>query len=300
MNEQTPLAPMLAVAADPSKLRFPMLVSAKLDGIRATVWNRQAYSRKLKLIPNRFIQSQFRKASLPAPFDGELIVGAPEGNDVFGRTTSGVMSHDGEPDFTFWVFDWVPDIVIPFGTRFDMLEKRTTSVQAFNPWVKILHHELVTNLAELSAAEDKAVAQGFEGLMGRSLDGPYKHGRSTTKEGYLLKFKRFAHDEALVIGYIEEMQNTNTASVDELGNTKRSSAKAGMVGKGTLGALQCRRPDGVEFEVGGGFTAEDRRLLWAQRDTLAGRLCRYKHFPVGVKDKPRFPVFAGFRDPRDM
>jgi DNA ligase-1 len=34
--------------------------------------------------------------------------------------------------------------------------------------------------------------------------------------------------------------------------------------------------------------------------TLAGKIAKYKHFEVGVKEAPRFPVFLGFRNPLDM
>jgi DNA ligase-1 len=50
---------------------------------------------------------------------------------------------------------------------------------------------------------------------------------------------------------------------------------------------------GVEFHVGTGFTAADRALMWAKPPI--GETVKYKFFPVGVKDKPRHPVFLGFR-----
>jgi hypothetical protein len=31
-----------------------------------------------------------------------------------------------------------------------------------------------------------------------------------------------------------------------------------------------------------------------------GKVVKYKSQPTGVKDKPRFPVFLGFRDVVDM
>jgi DNA ligase-1 len=57
---------------------------------------------------------------------------------------------------------------------------------------------------------------------------------------------------------------------------------------------------GVEFDIGTGFTESQRQLLWAQGDNLMGKIVKYKSQPTGVKDKPRFPVFLGFRDKVDM
>lgn len=160
------------------------------------------------------------------------------------------------------------------------------------------------------------IGHGYEGAILRKPGSPYKHGRSTVKEGYLLKLKRFVDGEARVIGVTELMHNGNEATVNELGRTARSHSKAGMVPTGTMGTLIVRDvKTGVEFEIGTGFTAEERASFWPSvirvigktndnRDIfdagpLTGRLAKYKHFLVGTKDKPRHPVFIGWRDRRD-
>jgi DNA ligase-1 len=55
----------------------------------------------------------------------------------------------------------------------------------------------------------------------------------------------------------------------------------------------------VEFNIGTGFTANDRIdwWHWATTQTPASPkpIIKYKFFPVGVKDKPRHPVFLGVR-----
>ena len=40
---------------------------------------------------------------------------------------------------------------------------------------------------------------------------PYKQGRSTVREGYLLKVKTFLDDEATVVRFEERMHNGNEA-----------------------------------------------------------------------------------------
>jgi DNA ligase-1 len=127
--------------------------------------------------------------------------------------------------------------------------------------------------------------------------GLYKFGRSG-KTGPLLKLKRFIDFEAEVIGVYEEMHNANVATKNELGRTSRSSAKAGKIGKGTLGGLILRAINGpaagVEFRCGTGFDAAARAELWA--NPPIGKVAKVKSFPIGVKDKPRHPVWLGFRD----
>ena len=103
---------------------------------------------------------------------------------------------------------------------------------------------------------------------------------------------------------IEEQLNGNEAQKDNLGRTKRSSAKAGKVGKGRAGALRVRdRNTGVEFEVGTGLTDADKAEWWAwwclggKRPT---RFVKYKYFPVGMQERPRHPVYLSWRHPIDV
>jgi DNA ligase-1 len=96
------------------------------------------------------------------------------------------------------------------------------------------------------------------------------------------------------------MYNGNDAEVNELGRTKRSTKQSGMSGKGTLGAFICKTRDGVEFKIGSGFDQQDRENFWQNKSSLLGYIVKYKHFPIGVKDKPRHPIFLGFRNKMDM
>ena len=72
------------------------------------------------------------------------------------------------------------------------------------------------------------------------------------------------------------------------------------MGKNTLGALVCLTQEGIGFKIGTGYTAEMRKELWEIRDTLIGKLVKYKYFNIGVKVAPRLPVFLGFRDSSDL
>src|SRR5258707_792756 len=94
--------PMLAGDA-PKDITFPVMASAKLDGIRCIVVNGVALSRSFKPIPNKHVQKILAEGF--DGLDGELIVGEPGAPDVYSKTNSAVMSQDGTPDFTFYVFD---------------------------------------------------------------------------------------------------------------------------------------------------------------------------------------------------
>ena len=288
--------PMLSGKADLDNIKFPVLASPKLDGVRVIVNDGVVYSRNFKRIPNDHVQALFGRKECEG-FDGELIVGPATSDTVFQSTTSGVMTGSGKPDVVFHVFDDT-SINDNFENRYYQLDRRVKK-KCRGIKVALVSHIHITNLKDLLDFEEECVAQGYEGIMIRDPHGKYKHGRSTTKEGGLLKVKRFEDDEAVVIGVEELMTNNNAQELDNLGHKVRSSKKEGMVPAGKLGALIVKHKTFGEFKIGSGFTEDTRIKLWRERDELKGRLAKFKYQPSGVKDKPRFPVFLGFRNKID-
>ena len=294
---------MLAAAADLKKIQYPVLGFPKIDGIRAVIHNRQALSRKLIALPNQFIQGFFSNEHYQG-LDGELVVGSATDPLCIKHSTSGVMSRDGAPDFTFYVFDkW--DYSDNYVHRMHAARQQIEQISAAR--VRHLGGTHITREDDLLSFEAQQLDLGYEGIILRSHDGVYKHGRSTVREGGLLKLKRFSDSEAEVLEVIEEQFNGNEAQRDNLGRTKRSSAKAGKVGKGRAGALRVRDlTTGVEFEVGTGLTDQDKAEWWAwwlkvnRSPGVCERVIRYKFFSVGMQERPRHPVFVSMRDARDL
>lgn len=282
------MKPMLACEANLKALKFPVLASPKLDGVRALVRDGVVLSRSLKPIPNRHVQMMFGCPELEG-FDGELILGDPTHHEAYRRTVSAVMSIEGEPDVDFHVFDrWDRDY--PYN-EVEMSYGLTIPVCS----------TLIHTMEELEEYEVALLDKGYEGVMLRDPQSPYKFGRSTVKEGYLLKLKRFSDSEAEIIGFEELMTNTNEPTRNECGHTERSAKQDGLLPADTLGALVVRDiHSGVEFKIGTGFTAAERRKFWTLRATLRGALVKYQYFPTGSKEKPRFPSFQGFRHRIDL
>lgn len=289
---------------------WPRLVSRKLDGIRATVQGGRLKSRTLKDIPNTAIQDIFK--GLPDGLDGELVYGAPNASDVFNKTTSAVMgnkpiNHEMAKDVKYYLFDFKHPSLLdtpPFSERYKALKAGVAYSQERHPAVPVVlvEHFLVQSLADVLRFEEKwVINEGYEGVMLRSLEGRYKEGRSTFNEGYLLKVKRFEPGEATIISAFEMMHNDNVAETNELGRTKRSSAQENLRAAGVLGGFNVRDIEtGVKFSVGSGFNAQQKEQFWAEREQLAGKIIRYKSLQVGAMDKPRHPIFLGFRDKEDM
>lgn len=294
--------PMLAEHAEFNKIKFPMMASPKLDGIRAVILDGKLLSRSLKPIPNKYVRSLFEGKKEYEGLDGELIVGSPTDPKCFNKTTSGIMSEDGEPEVNYYVFDQIPEYSgQPLNCRFQDRYKDLTEGITFFKNVILVPQKIVWSLPELEEFEQKCLSEGYEGVIIKDPNSPYKYGRSTVKEGYMLKVKRYRDSEAIILSVEELLSNTNEATRDELGKVKRSNAKAGMVPQNTLGALIVRDiKTNIEFSIGTGFDEELRDTLWENRAQIIGKIVKYKYFAYGAIDKPRHPVFLGFRDRRDM
>lgn len=293
--------PLLAEDFIEDKLIFPGYVSPKIDGIRAFEKGGVLMSRSMKPIPNPHVQALFAKYE---HLDGELACGDPWSPTLMQDTYSGVMKKTGTPDVKWYIFDYIENETLPFEERYAAAEFGVKT--ANDPNVIIVPHYLVNNLDELLAREAEFLEMGYEGAMYRRKDGVYKQGRSTVKEGILLKIKRFKDAECRIIGFEEQMFNGNEATKDELGRTKRSSAKAGLSGKGTLGAFEVVGIngifEGIDFSIGIGVGLDTklRQEVWDNREQYLGKIITFRYFPIGVKDRPRFPKFHAFRAPEDM
>jgi DNA ligase-1 len=307
--------PMLAAKPKPEELdaaiaalRYPVLASTKLDGIRASVQNGKLYSRSLKLIPNLEMQARWGREELDG-LDGEIVVGSPTAEACFSRSTSIVMSRDKPAEgAVFNVFDRYEPLE-NFAWRL-LQAKHAVDGVWYGHTLRHVHHERVNSAAALAKYEAKVLKAGYEGVMVRDPDGLYKQGRSTLNEGGLVAIKRTVDAEAVILDVYEQEENTNEKALNELGKMKRSSHKAGKVGKGTLGGFTVRQDGvtskGVGFEAffkigtGKGLTEAVRAELWAARKTLPGRLVKFRYQAIGTKDSPRQPIFLGLRDRSDL
>lgn len=289
--------PLLAVACeDVTKLNYPMLLSEKLDGIRMSVHNGVCMSRSMKPIPSATVQAKFGRPEYEG-YDGEIIYGDKNAKDVFNKSTRACMSHEFPEELDvdqlhFYVFDKIGDE--PYFTRYSNI-KEDIQNNVYQLWSTYVNFP-----EEVAKYEAEFLDAGAEGLMLRSPTGRYKQGRSTLKEGILLKVKQFVDEEATIIDFEEKMHNANEATVGELGQTKRSSHQENMIPCNTLGALVVHSDKWGSFKIGTGFNDEQRQEIWDNKDKYDGQQVKFKYFAVGIVDKPRFPVYIGIRHEDDM
>lgn len=300
--------PMLAINSTNVKIQpTSRYVSEKLNGIRCLFFGGVAYSRTLKPLPNKKLQ---RLAMIYAKVlegaDGEIIAGDNiYAIDVLQRSNSFCMKADNDDEFCVYLFDrYVPDM--PWINRYIDICNKVKGV----PNVKVLEHYFVREQdsyqltdvpwVDLDLFEQSVLEKGGEGCIVRCTYGQYKLGRSASKNPELQKVKRFDDSEFKVVGYEQFETNQNELERDERGYAKRSTSKDGKVLVEQLGSLVCVLPDGRTFNVGSGFTLQQRKDLWENRGMLVGKLAKVQYFGYSPDGIPLLPVFLDFRAEIDV
>lgn len=295
------------------ELKYPCYASFKIDGYRCLVWHGRAWTRSGKEHQAPVVRKLAKTLEGILKLgdwalDGELVVPGQDFNQAGGKLRR--LDYNGPIRYIIY------DLVAPglgFRTRYEvlkrmmgLLEEQARADEDLHIPCTLLKHWWVENEEELLELEQEALAQGQEGLCTRDPYSEYKHKRGTLKDQCLLKLKRWSQGEARIERVLPRMKNLNPQEEQAWGLTKRSSAQDGLVETDCLGVLQVQglNEDWAEirFDIGTflGLSDEDKRELWRKRDSLIGQVITYKWLPIGSQDKPRHPVFLGFRPDWDM
>lgn len=299
--------PMFACSTIPnlSEINYPVIAMPKYDGIRCIIKDNNLLSRTLKPIPSIAINNWLKSTGLNN-LDGELMAYNKVKNSFadFNVIQSLIMSsYTPQPilrnfNFVYHVFDTIHDRILT-----DTYKNRLSHVNAYlknfvnsdTSWtVSISPHVVINNLNELLNYHKKLVSKGYEGTIIRSITKPYKFGRSTLREGGMLKVKNFTDNEAEVIRFNELLINNNEQITDNLGNLIRSNHNANKIPGDKLGSITCELDNGVQFDLGSGFNEVQRIAIWKNPIDYLGKVT-FKHQGFCSDGKPRFPIFKGFR-----
>lgn len=280
-------------------LNYPVLCSPKIDGIRfMKPPGSPAMSRSWTPLPNQRFQEFMTLEPMFNHLDGEVITGSdPTLPGIFNQTQSAIMTRDDDRPFSLWFFDrWenpTHDFAFRTNEAADLIQElRRRGVLNVN----YVEHQVANNPQEVLKLEADALDAGFEGLMIRSPGAPYKFGRSTLKQQGLIKVKRYTDAEATVVGFEELERNQNEQTRNAFGLAKRSSHRAGKVAAGTLGKLILESPTWGQFACGSGLDYELRDEIWQNQERYLGKTVTFKFQAHGTLEKPRTPIFKGFRE----
>lgn len=271
-------------------IRYPVLASGKLDGVRGCVQEGNLLSRSLKgHTLNRHATASLSKGIFEG-LDGELCLAGDQWNN-FNANQSAFTTQGGAPNFIWHVFDDISKPYVTAKNRKAMTQERVRVLFDLGYGVTFCEQKLIDTARDLRYMYDEHREKGYEGLIVMDPNGLYKHGRSTLLQGTSLKLKPENDSEAKIVGFEELMHNLDA------GNSKM---KANLVPGGVLGALIVDW-NGVVFNIGTGFTHAQRDYIWQHRVQLLNEYVTFKYmetFPdTGA---PRSPVFKGLRKKVDM
>ena len=309
------MKPLLACDYAEDKLVFPLGAQPKIDGVRGLTTEGHLTGRSLKKHKNKYTTAFY---SIPeyANLDGELAAG-PETSPTLCRETSSALSTITGQPFTLWhLFDCLHKQVVngPYSERHAYLDQL---VKYEHSQGRLLNARCVpmvvcNTLQELLYWDETWIGMDYEGTIIRGLHCGHKQGRSTVTRGELLRIKRFIEADALVVGIEEGNRNDNEAQVNELGRTFRTSHQDNKVPNGTVGNLQCEMLEDVVYKgkrilqkgqpvtvSPGSMDHNMRKHYFDNPSEILQHVVKFKFFPKGIKDKPRFPTYQSHRSRED-
>lgn len=277
---------------------FPVLLSAKLDGVRVLAQHRGGHEVQLRSYGNKdfshlkLILEQV-EAFVPylppyATLDGEAYCHGMHFHEVVSAVKTNVNTHANIKDIKFYIFDIYYEENPPSQVRYQLLQtafesyKRAggdcTNLTIVPQWYAHSHEEIVE-------AKDLAIANGYEGIVIRRCCDPkadkksikyrmsqYGFGRSAR----VFKYKDI-NDEEGVIVRVEQAKG-------------KEEGLAMLIVKDKYG-----------FEIPFRRYSNEERRLWFKRPNLViGKKVTFKHMgrhpETNVAQKPTFKCFRDYED----
>lgn len=252
-------------------------VEPKLDGIRCFALVRGGhatlYARSGKQITNFDDTIGAELATLgDGCYDGEIM-----GKDFIALMQQAYRKDDVDTRDTYLaLFDYLPmdeweskETVLSCSARYAELKRR---VPKKSKYLRLVPRDKVTaEYAPIKELHDKYVSEGYEGAMVKDLDAPYLFGRGHE----VMKLKAFFDADLKIEGFVE-------------GTGKH---------EGKLGSVLVHY-EGVEVQVGSGWSDELREQVWNNKEDFLGRVIEVRYQEVTPDGSLRFPTFKCFRNDR--
>ncbi len=290
-NKIQVIRPMLAQKLNVTKLgksvKLPALAQIKYDGIRTLGYkdsdgNIEMESRQGKHWPHMdIIKDSLREVyddnDLPSSFyfDGELF--PKKGSNMTFQELTGLVRRvtlkpgdiDRLKEVDYYIFDCfdLNDLELTTEQRLDFL---TTIFQKSYSNIYLVPTQLVQTKEDIKEAFKTYIEEGYEGLMLRTIDGPYQIDK---RSKHLLKYKEFVEDEYEIIGYHEGTAGDSDTIIWEL-----------------------KTKDGKEFSARPKGTRAYRRQLFKDGDKYIGKKVTVIYQELTDDGIPRFPVAKDVRE----
>jgi DNA ligase-1 len=273
--------PMLAHRYDKhsAKINFPCLVQPKLDGVRmlarkdngiVTMWSRKG---KVIDIPDKINAQLCEMLDDGQCTDGELYVHGW----TFQKIIAAVKKKRDDTDLLeYHIYD-SPHPTLPFEMRLPqkgvgatMYPRHCQGWTIIGKNIKFIATHDVVDQAEFDVYEGMFVQQGYEGMMVRNQNSPYKY---KYRSYDLQKVKRFLDNEYKIIG-----------------------GKDGTGRETGLVIFRCSTSNGLEFDVRPRGTHEERAVIFKNLTDYIGKHLTVRYQELTDDGRPRFPVGIAVRD----
>ena len=179
-------------------------------------------------------------------------------------------------DVKYFVFDWLPldswiagKCVLTCQQRREKLEDMMINSKC--GFVSLIQRD-IAHIDDIKKMHDVYAAQGYEGVMIKTLDSYYEFARSHS----VMKLKMFFDIDLPISGFYEGRDGTKN--------------------QGTLGGIYVYTPAGTRVGVGSGFSDELRNDIWEHKDAYLGQLIEVRYQEMTPDGSLRFPTFRRFRN----
>ena len=265
-KDQEILLPMLAHRFDKRKkdITYPCYVQPKLNGVRCVYQGGKFMSRTGKEYTTlAHLVPELEQLGIDIP-DGEIYVHGMSFQDIIRRVKKDRGTKTQELEY------WVYDQILDTGFKIRNLDLNTCFSTHTGIKVKPVMTIVVNSEKEIKEWHNKWVAEGYEGIIIRNAEGPYKV-KHRSKD--LQKYKEFIDDEFEIIGFHEGTGNDQGTVVFEL-QTK----------------------GGKQFSVRPRGTHEMRSHWLEDIDNIIGKELTVRYQELSEDGVPIFPVGIEIRD----
>lgn len=278
-----------------SKWIPPYIVQPKFDGVRCRAIPINGHyillsseENIIHSVPhiNEALDKLIQQYNLSVELDGELYTHDLGFQSIVSITSRTQNLHNDYEKIQYYIFD-----IVNTKLQFERQLKVSELPIKNSPCLKLSPYFICSNFDEIMNTYNSVIYEGYEGIVVRDAFAPYERKRSTR----VMKFKPKKVDDYEIVG-VQKL--THTIFPDIAFPIEDNYKDEDKEPKDLLGALICKSGDGNVFNVGTGFTREERERLWEIKEKLPGMIARveYQHLTVG-KEVPRFPVFVSIVSP---
>ena len=305
--------PMLAPneQIDLKDIKYSVLSSYKLDGIRCIFYKGEMLSRSLKPIVNKQLRAKMKPLADYSRTNNLILDGEIYSHELtFQLITRFVMTKNFEdkksikkhgkvleiPEHVkFYCFDAVQNDNFEelFVDRLDYVQGLFIN---FPELVVEVNQVLLNNKKEVTDMFEEALKDGYEGLILKDPNGRYKCGRGRVKEALIYKVKPWRTFDGVIKEVIQATKVDPNAekTTNELGRSVTSKKKGDRILIEKASAFRVDYAvDGVvmgEVDPVIAMTDPEKEAVWANRADYLGKIIEYKGLLIGAKDVPRHPV----------